>query len=127
MESFDLIVEKLETLKEKGIKIALDDFGKGYSSLTYLKQLPITTLKIDKSFVDDIENSKISNIIVNSVIMIGHEMDLIIVAEGVETEVQFKYLARSKCNRIQGYLFSRPVEEEKALELLKKMKVCSTL
>lgn len=119
MESFDLIVERLEILKEKGIKIALDDFGKGYSSLTYLKQLPITTLKIDKSFVDDIENSKISNTIVNSVIMIGHEMNLIIVAEGVETEEQLEYLTRSKCNKMQGYLFSKPVEEEKALELLK--------
>lgn len=121
MESFDLIVGKLEILKEKGIKIALDDFGKGYSSLTYLKQLPITTLKIDKSFVDDIENSKISNTIVNSVIMIGHEMSLVIVAEGVETEEQLEYLTRSRCNRMQGYLFSKPVEEEKALELLKKM------
>ncbi|WP_411680847.1 EAL domain-containing protein [Clostridium thailandense] len=120
MESFDLMVEKLKILKEKGIKIALDDFGKGYSSLTYLKRLPITTLKIDKSFVDDIENSKISNAIVNSIIMIGHEMDLIIVAEGVETEEQFEYLTRGKCNRIQGYLFSKPLEKERALEILDK-------
>ncbi len=119
IESYESICEKLNKLREIGIKIALDDFGKGYSSLSYLKQLPISTLKIDKTFIDDVlEDNKIS--LVENIIDIGHKMNLNVVAEGVETKEQLTYLNEHRCDRIQGYYFSRPVPHREAMNLLAK-------
>lgn len=118
MESFDAINKKLEKLREKGIRIALDDFGKGYSSLNYLKQLPISTLKIDKTFIDNISNSDNSSTLSGTIVMLGHNMGLSIVAEGVETKEQFEYLSKHKCDIIQGYLFSKPLQEPDAIRLV---------
>jgi predicted signal transduction protein with EAL and GGDEF domain len=118
MESPDLIVEKLKTLREKGISIALDDFGTGYSSLAYLRKIPITTLKIDKLFIDDISSAECNTALTDSIIDLGHKIGLTIVAEGVETSHQLEYLESNKCDMIQGYLFSKPlppVEVEKVL------------
>lgn len=112
LESIEINRQKLELLRAKGMNIALDDFGKGYSSLSYLKQLPISTLKIDKSFVDMITIDDIDESIVDLIIEIGRRMDLCIIAEGVETQEQLDYLAKHKCNKIQGYLFSKPLSEE---------------
>ncbi|WP_238883150.1 EAL domain-containing protein [Clostridium sp. YIM B02551] len=117
IESYELINSKLEQLRGMGVKIALDDFGKGYSSLSYLKQLPITTLKIDKSFIDDIIISNKSSLVEN-IIDIGHKMDLNVVAEGVETQDQLRFLDNYNCDKIQGYYFSRPVEKEAAIQLI---------
>lgn len=118
MESFEIVNEKLKGLMDMGIKIALDDFGQGYSSLGYLRQLPITTLKIDKAFIDDISAMRNNRAITGSVVLLGHKLGLETVAEGVETEEQLFYLTRHKCNKVQGYLFSKPVPEEEALKLL---------
>jgi diguanylate cyclase (GGDEF)-like protein/PAS domain S-box-containing protein len=111
MESYEIIAGKLKLLRDRGIKIALDDFGKGYSSLNYLKLLPITTLKIDKVFIDSIiydeKNKSLTDLIVN----LGKNLDLCVVAEGVETSDQKEYLIRHKCNKMQGYLFSKPLPE----------------
>jgi len=112
MKSFDTISDKLNLLFKSGIKIALDDFGKGYSSLSYLKQLPISTLKIDKSFVDCITIEEGNKFLAGQIVTMGKSMGLSVVAEGVETEEQFDYLAQHNCQKIQGYLFSRPVPEE---------------
>lgn len=110
MESFEAISEKLELLRDKGISIALDDFGTGYSSLSYLKQLPINTLKIDKSFIDSID-TPINMSLASSIVTIGHDMGLIVTAEGVETTEQLAFLERTNCDKIQGYYISRPIPE----------------
>lgn len=101
------------------MKIALDDFGKGYSSLTYLKQLPITTLKIDKSLIDSITSDRKDKTLTGQIVMMGRSMGLSVVAEGVETQEQLNYLIRHKCHKIQGYLFSKPLTEREVEELIK--------
>lgn len=110
MESFEAIGSKLEALKKRGVGIALDDFGTGYSSLSYLKQLPITTLKIDKSFIDSIDAPN-NRSLAKSIMTIGHDMGLSVTAEGVETPEQLAFLERTHCDKIQGYLISRPIPE----------------
>ncbi len=120
IESFDNIVKNIMALRKSGVKIALDDFGKGYSSLSYLKRLPITTLKIDKSFIDNITTSDEKNILADTIIMIGKTMGLTVVAEGVETLEQYDYLIRYHCDRIQGYYFSKPLPESSIWELVGK-------
>lgn len=89
--------------------MALDDFGTGYSSLSYLQALPITTLKIDKSFIDEIPSQSIQQGIISAIISIGKLMNLEIVAEGVETKEQLDHLALHFCDRIQGYLYAKPL------------------
>ncbi len=123
MESYEVIAEKLKLLRAKGVKIALDDFGKGYSSLNYLKNLPITTLKIDKSFIDTISESSKDKSLTNLIVQIGRSMNLCVVAEGVETQEQMNYLIKHKCNRIQGYLFSKPMKEADTIKRLEQQKI----
>ncbi|MBP7071885.1 MAG: bifunctional diguanylate cyclase/phosphodiesterase [Clostridia bacterium] len=123
MESCDALEGKLKLLKDKGIKIALDDFGKGYSSLNYLKQLPISTLKIDKSFIDTIESDSKHKSLTNLIVKLGRIMGLSVVAEGVETKEQLDYLTRYRCDKVQGYLFSKPVPEEKVIEAIRGLAV----
>jgi EAL domain-containing protein (putative c-di-GMP-specific phosphodiesterase class I) len=118
MESHELIVGKLKQLRQKGISVALDDFGTGYSSLAYLKNIPITTLKIDKLFIDDISSDDSNTTLTDSIISLGHKIGLTIVAEGVETTDQLKYLENNKCDMIQGYLFSKPLPPEDISKLL---------
>ncbi len=118
MESYEAIAEKLKLLKSRGIKIALDDFGKGYSSLNYLKLLPISTLKIDKSFVDTIESVDKSKSLTDLIVRIGRLMGLCVVAEGVESQEQLDYLIKHRCNKIQGYFFSKPIREETVIKTL---------
>lgn len=118
MESYEIVKDKLNILKDKGVCIALDDFGKGYSSLNYLRQLPISTLKIDKSFIDTIGSGSRNESIVSMMVGIGKTMGLSVVAEGVESRDQLDYLENSNCDKIQGYLFSKPVPEESVIECL---------
>ncbi|MDF2531701.1 MAG: hypothetical protein K0Q65_1282 [Clostridia bacterium] len=122
MESYEAIAEKLKLLKGKGVRIALDDFGKGYSSLNYLKQLPISTLKIDKSFVDTISADDKNKSLTDLIVTIGITMGLCVVAEGVETQEQLDYLVEHKCSKIQGYFFSRPVPDEAVIDAIKEKK-----
>ncbi len=119
MESYEAIAGKLKLLRARGIKIALDDFGKGYSSLHYLRHLPISTLKIDKTFIDTISTGGKNKSLIDLIIKMGRSMDLCVVAEGVETQEQLGYLIQHKCNKIQGYLFSKPLPEN---EVIQKMR-----
>lgn len=103
-------VEAITTLREAGCKVAMDDFGTGYASLNYLRRLPIDVLKIDKSFVMDLEESDKSRKIVRAVIDLAHALDLTVHAEGIENEAQRKSLIEMNCDRLQGYLLGKPME-----------------
>jgi len=108
----------LYDLKEIGVKIAIDDFGVGFSSLTYLRRFPIDTIKIDQSFVQTMLVDKENSAIVTAVLALAHGMNLQIIAEGVETEEQYAYLHALRCHEMQGYLFSPPLPANQFEELL---------
>lgn len=116
INSFELVNTQLEKLKAYGFAIALDDFGTGYSSLTYLRQLPITTLKIDKSFIDDIMIEGDRHFMTASIVEIAHQLGYDVVAEGVELEQQVAYLEACDCQIIQGYWYSKPKSSEELLK-----------
>jgi diguanylate cyclase (GGDEF)-like protein len=103
-----LVTQELEILQSAGIKIALDDFGTGYSSLNMLRELPLDVVKIDRSFVTEIETSDQARVLVQHLISIATTLGKEVVAEGVETEVQLKHLEEANCHYVQGYLISRP-------------------
>ncbi|RSL33957.1 bifunctional diguanylate cyclase/phosphodiesterase [Salibacterium salarium] len=100
----------LQELKKLGVKIAIDDFGTGYSSLSYLKQFPIDHLKIDKSFINDISHEAGDQDIITTIIALGHNLKLKVIAEGVETKEQLDFLKQYQCDVIQGYYFSKPID-----------------
>jgi diguanylate cyclase (GGDEF)-like protein len=108
MQNSENTIYTLREFKALGVRIAMDDFGTGYSSLNYLKRFPIDTLKLDKSFVNDITTDPSDAAIATAVISLAHSLNLDVVAEGVETEAQLAILTREKCDRIQGYYFSKP-------------------
>jgi EAL domain-containing protein (putative c-di-GMP-specific phosphodiesterase class I) len=116
----DQVVHKLRQLHAEGICIAVDDFGIGYSSLGYLQSLPLSTLKIDRSFVSGIRATSSRNSIVTAIIAMAIELGLDIIAEGVETEIQYQQLKRLGCPNAQGFLFSRPMPKEQVGLFLKK-------
>lgn len=120
MESFDSAVDKLLQLKEIGVKIELDDFGTGYSSLNYLKRLPIETVKIDKTFIDDIGSEQHGTNITDLIVRIAHKIGLKVVAEGVETQQQIELLSHYQCDTVQGFLISKPLPEEEVKTFLRK-------
>jgi diguanylate cyclase (GGDEF)-like protein len=120
MESHVVIRKHLDELRTLGIGIALDDFGKGYSSLSYLEQLPITTLKIDKIFIDGIVDSISDTSITGNIVRIGKKLGLTVIAEGVETETQLEYLAFQQCDKIQGWIFSKALGESDAIAYVKE-------
>jgi diguanylate cyclase (GGDEF)-like protein/PAS domain S-box-containing protein len=99
----------LRRLQEMGIKVALDDFGTGYSNLAYIKQFPISTLKIDRSFVGDLEKDENARLLTSAVVSLGKSLRLEVLAEGVETEQQRDFLEQAGCDNAQGYHFSRPL------------------
>ncbi|HTN33074.1 MAG TPA: EAL domain-containing protein, partial [Marinobacter sp.] len=105
-------VEKLHRLNKAGIRIAVDDFGTGYSSLTYLKQMPVHHLKIDKQFIRDLLVNEEDTRITNTIIDLGKSLNLSVVAEGVETAEQEYYLNQRGCHLAQGYYFSKPLLPE---------------
>ena len=109
---------KLETLRSKGVSISLDDFGTGYSSLSYLQNLPITTLKMDRTFVEDITKNTITENLASFIISMAHKLNLEVIAEGVETKLQLDTLKKYNCDKVQGYYYSKPVPEEQAFLLL---------
>jgi diguanylate cyclase (GGDEF)-like protein/PAS domain S-box-containing protein len=109
MEDSQSAIRCLLDLKSLGLKISVDDFGTGYSSLSYLKDFPVDTLKIDKSFVDGVELSKSQLAIVKAIIVLGHSLNLKVVAEGVENNSQLDLLSENGCDMLQGYLISKPL------------------
>ena len=102
----------MTTLKTMGVKLALDDFGTGYSSLTYLRQLPLDLLKIDRSFIRDLETNASDRAIVQTILDFAQNLKLSVVAEGVETERQLMLLRQLGCRAFQGFLFARPMPNE---------------
>lgn len=121
IDDFTEVTEKLAVLRDIGIKISLDDFGTGYSSLSYLKGLPIDTLKIDKSFIDTVVTDENTRIITESIIYMVKKLGYETIAEGVETEEQYRYLNEIDCDNIQGYLLGKPMPSEKIESLLAEM------
>jgi EAL domain-containing protein (putative c-di-GMP-specific phosphodiesterase class I) len=105
---FSGTVSTLRRLKNLGVRIAMDDFGTGYSSLSYLQSFPFDKIKIDQAFVANLSHSQQAVTIIRAVIALGRGLDLPVVAEGVETEEQLKFLASEQCNEIQGYIVGRP-------------------
>lgn len=119
MENFGVIIEKLVLLRNKGFSIHLDDFGTGYSSLQYLKELPIDTIKTDKDFIKNLENDKSSQIIMKGIISLAKSVDLKVISEGVETKGQADILRRAGTDYFQGYLISKAVPMDQAIDMIK--------
>jgi len=122
MLNIEEVIIELKELKELGVCLAIDDFGKGYSSLTYLKNLPIDKVKIDKSFINNVHSNNVDAAIVRSIINIADSLNINTVAEGVETKEQRDYLLNEGCKNIQGYFYYKPMDVEKLeIEILRKM------
>jgi EAL domain-containing protein (putative c-di-GMP-specific phosphodiesterase class I) len=109
LQNVDAVLLQLNQLRSMGISIALDDFGTGYSSLTYLWKFPFDKVKIDRSFVMEMDLDSKAEAIVNTIVALGKTLDLTITAEGVETEAQAQALNNAGCDQAQGYLFGRPL------------------
>ncbi|MFZ6686558.1 putative bifunctional diguanylate cyclase/phosphodiesterase [Undibacterium sp. SXout11W] len=120
MQNVESVIFIMRQVVALGVSLALDDFGTGYSSLSYLKRFPISSLKIDRSFVQGIPDDANDCAIAGAIIMMAHQLKLNVVAEGVETQAQLDFLQNAGCNEIQGYLFSRPVEATEIPNLLNK-------
>lgn len=114
-------IDTIQELKEMGIKISLDDFGTGYSSMNYLKHLPVTNLKIDKSFMATVMENNNDKAIVSAMITLAKTLDLEVIAEGVENDEQVLFLKEANCDKVQGFLYSKPVTKEEATILLRSI------
>ena len=112
MDTNDTALSMLSTLHEMGVHVHIDDFGTGYSSLSYLHQLPIDALKIDRSFVARIDEDQNNTKIIQTIISLANDLDLIAIAEGVETKSQLIALRALQCEYAQGYLFAKPMQAE---------------
>ncbi len=108
-EDITLLIKNMNLLKELGIKFSIDDFGTGYASLSYIRQLPLDELKIDKSFIDEIITTNDEKGMVKTILGIAKNLNLIVVAEGVEDACQEEYLLANECDILQGYYFSKPI------------------
>lgn len=120
MDNVDQAIETMQGLHDAGFQLAMDDFGTGYSSLSYLKRFPIQKVKIDRSFISDLENDDDSKSITTAIIQMSHSLGLHVLAEGVETEEQLHFLQDEKCDYVQGYYTGRPMP---ASEFIKKFSV----
>jgi EAL domain-containing protein (putative c-di-GMP-specific phosphodiesterase class I)/ActR/RegA family two-component response regulator len=109
MQDVNSAIATMNKLQSLGVKIAIDDFGTGYSSLIYLKNLPINTLKIDRYFIHNVANDPQKSAITKALIQMAHNLNLDVIAEGVETEAELDFLRQHHCNSMQGFLFSRPL------------------
>ena len=112
------VVQVINELKGLGIKVSMDDFGTGFSSLSYLKNIPISILKLDKSFFNEFETDNRSKNIMRSVIGLGKSLNLHIVSEGVETKEQVDFLVECGCHQAQGFYFSRPIPQNEFEKLI---------
>ena len=109
VEDLDWASATLEEIRRRGVTIAIDDFGTGYSSMTYLRRLPVDTIKIDRSFIANATDSGYDATIVDALLSIGKTLGVAVVAEGVETRAQFDYVRTRGVHRVQGYLLARPM------------------
>lgn len=120
MQNPDFAVSVLNALKDIGVHISIDDFGTGYSSLAHLKRFSVNTLKIDKSFVRDLERNSADAAITTAIIAMGNSLNLRVIAEGVETEGQLSFLSENKCDEVQGFLFSTPMPSHEVADFLRE-------
>lgn len=120
MEDLEKALQSMRALQATGVQFSIDDFGTGYSSLSALKRFPIARLKIDRAFVRDIPGDEDDKTIAKAIISLGHELDLKVIAEGVETEQQLEFLRAHGCDEMQGYLFSRPVPPAELAALVRR-------
>lgn len=120
MQNPDLTLSILNQFSDMGIVLAIDDFGTGYSSLAYLKHLPIHRLKLDRSFVKDIETDANDAAICSATVALGHNLGLELVAEGVETDIQREFLTRLGCDVLQGFFYSKPLPADQIIEYLRR-------
>jgi EAL domain-containing protein (putative c-di-GMP-specific phosphodiesterase class I) len=118
MHHVEFTAPVLERLKKMGVRLAVDDFGTGYSSLSYLRQFPVDTLKVDQSFVREIDSETGNAPIIGAVISMGRSLNLLVIAEGIETAEQLATLQSYGCDRGQGFYFSRPVPAPEFSKLL---------
>ena len=112
MKDLEGSAKNMQALKKQGVQLAIDDFGTGYSSLSYLKHLPLDRLKIDMSFVQGVQDHASDRAIARAIVVLGHNLNMTVIAEGIETETQRKILWGYGCETGQGYLFGRPMEPE---------------
>ncbi|HAU1322270.1 TPA: EAL domain-containing protein, partial [Legionella pneumophila] len=112
------IIDTLNELKEMGIKVSIDDFGTGYSCLSYLKELPIDTIKIDKEFIKDLITNQPNQALVKAIIALAKNLSLHLIAEGIENKYQLNFLKKLGCHYGQGYYFSHPMPPEKCMQFL---------
>ncbi|KGX91288.1 diguanylate cyclase [Pontibacillus halophilus JSM 076056 = DSM 19796] len=119
VQNFNRARPILEKLKEMGIKLSLDDFGTGYSSLSYLKEFPLDTLKIDRSFIRTVDYNTKDQAVVDTIINMASKLNLNVVAEGIETKNQLKFIQQQSCHEYQGYYFSRPLPAAEIISLVK--------
>ena len=119
-DDIDTLISKMRTIRELGINFSIDDFGTGYSSLNYLKRLPIDELKIDKSFILDLHDSEESNKMVKTILSIANNLNLTVVAEGVENASQETFLSQHSCDILQGFYFSQPISKISFEKFLKE-------
>lgn len=113
-------IETLGKFRDMGIALAIDDFGTGYSSMSYMQKLPVTHLKIDKVFVDDLPDSKESITIVRAIIALAKAFDLKITIEGIETQEQLDFFDDDHCDNIQGFIYSKPISLDSLEEFIVK-------
>jgi EAL domain-containing protein (putative c-di-GMP-specific phosphodiesterase class I) len=125
MQNVPRAVRVLDALRSRGIRLAIDDFGTGYSSMSLMKQFPIDTIKIDRSFVRDLPDDSEDKAIARAIIGMGKALGMTIVAEGVETIEQQTFLRDHACDEMQGFLFSKPVSPVQLADLLRAVLVAS--
>jgi EAL domain-containing protein (putative c-di-GMP-specific phosphodiesterase class I) len=113
------VMAVLAKLKKMGVRLAIDDFGTGYSSLAQIKQFPIDTLKVDRSFIRNIPKDTEDNAITQAIIAMGRVLSLTVVAEGVETQDQMDFLREHACDEMQGFYFSKPITPDEFADLLR--------
>jgi EAL domain-containing protein (putative c-di-GMP-specific phosphodiesterase class I) len=120
MQNIDFTISVLDEFKKMGFSLSIDDFGTGYSSLSYLKRFAVDNLKIDISFIRDIATDPDTASIITAIIAMAHSLKIKTIAEGVETEEQWKFLRLLRCDTIQGYFFHKPMPAEEVEKLLRR-------
>ena len=118
IDSLEKALQRIDEIKDMGMKVAIDDFGTGYSSLSYLNNFPSDLLKIDKSFIDLMNTSESSKQYVATIVSIGHILNLHVISEGVEDEAQIETLREIGCDYIQGFVWGKPMPADEALEIV---------
>ncbi len=119
LDDIDYTIKTIEELRKLGVNFSLDDFGTGYSSMSYLKRLPVSNLKIDKSFLDTVMEDESDQKIIQTIISLARNLDLFVIAEGVESFDQEQFLKAANCDKAQGYFYSEPVPQDRAEMILK--------